>query len=83
MEKSIFSKEHRWLLSVLREVRHEAGLTQVQLGKRLRKPQSFVSKYEIGERRLDLVELRQVCGAVGIALGELVRRFEQQGRGGR
>jgi transcriptional regulator with XRE-family HTH domain len=64
------------LLALLREIRAEAGLRQVDLAKRLRKPQSFVSKYESGERRLDLIELRQVCHALGISLEELVRRFE-------
>ena len=58
MEKSIFSAGHARLLRVLRQVREKAGLTQIQLAKKLGKPQSFVSKYETGERRLDLLELR-------------------------
>ena len=46
-----------------------AGLTQLQVGgERLGKPQSFVSKYEASERRLDLVERRQVCAALGIGV---------------
>ncbi len=64
------------LQRLLREVRLKAGLRQTDLAKKLKKPQSFVSKYESGERRLDLIELRQVCDALGIALEELVRRFE-------
>ena len=43
----------------------------------MEQPQSFVSKYESGERRLDLVEMDQVCRAIGIDLGEFVRRFEE------
>ena len=58
-------------------MRQEAELTQRELAERLEVPQSVVSKYETGERRLDLVELKQVCEAVDITLQELVRRFEQ------
>jgi transcriptional regulator with XRE-family HTH domain len=67
------------LLGLLRRVRVEARLRQVDLAKKLRQPQSFVSKYESAERRLDLLELRQVCAAVGISLPEFVRRFEGDG----
>jgi transcriptional regulator with XRE-family HTH domain len=41
----------------LREARLEAGLTQVEAGKRLKKPQAYISKIERGERRVDVVEL--------------------------
>jgi len=44
----------------LRQARKDAGLTQVKLAERLRKPQSYVSKYESGERRLDVLELLEV-----------------------
>lgn len=64
------------LLSLLRRARLDAGLRQVDLARRLDRPQSFVSKYETGERRLDLVELRQVCAALEITLLAFVRRFE-------
>ncbi len=67
------------LLELLRQLRIEAGLRQVDLAKKLRQPQSFVSKYESGERRLDLLELRQVCIAAGISLQEFVKRFERNG----
>lgn len=67
------------LLELLRQVRIEAGLRQVDLAKKLRQPQSFVSKYESGERRLDLLELRQVCSAAGTSLQEFVKRFERNG----
>lgn len=61
---------------MLRQIRLDAGLTQVDVAKRLRQPQAFVSRYETGERRLDLLELRQVCRAVGISLRDFVREFE-------
>ncbi len=73
-------KRHRGqrahLLELLRQIRLEADLRQVDLAKRLRQPQSFVSKYESGARRLDLLELQQVCSACGISVSEFVRRFE-------
>ena len=65
------------LLKVLRETREEMGLTQVQLAHRLKRHQSFVSKTELGERRLDVIELRLVCKGIGITLAEFVRRLEQ------
>jgi transcriptional regulator with XRE-family HTH domain len=49
----------------------------MELASRLGVPQSFVSKYESGERRLDVLELRLVCQAVGVSLQEFVRRLEK------
>ncbi len=77
MQKSIFTRQQERLQRLLRQVRRDAGLRQSDLAKRLGQPQSFVSKYESGERRLDLLELRQICEAVGISLAEFVRRFEK------
>jgi len=64
------------LLVLLREVRRQAGLRQVDVAKLLGKPQSFVSNYESGERRLDVLELRKVCEVTGVDLGQFVRRLE-------
>ena len=69
-------KRRKLLLSLLREIRLTAGFTQVQLADSLGVPQSFISKYESGERRLDLLELQLVCRALGIPLVTLVQRFE-------
>jgi transcriptional regulator with XRE-family HTH domain len=70
-------KQQKSLLSLLRELRVEAGLRQVDVANALGKPQAFVSFYESGVRRLDLLELRQICGVLGISLIDLVRRFEK------
>jgi len=78
MEKSIYSREHARLRSLLRQLRVNARLKQVELAAKLRKPQSFVSNYERGERRLDLLELKQVCDALGVDLVAFVKRFERQ-----
>ena len=51
-------------------------MRQVDMAKRLGKPQSFVSKYESGERRLDLLDLEDVCDALGISLSGFATRFE-------
>ena len=66
----------RVLLELLRAARTEAAMRQVDLAHILRRPQSYVSKYESGERRLDLLELRQVCGALGISLESFIRKLE-------
>lgn len=77
MEKSAHSREHRRLAALLKQIRTDADLRQVDVAKRLGEPQSFVSKYESGERQLNLPELRHVCKAMGISLTELVRRYEE------
>ncbi len=65
------------LQALLREMRSEAGLRQADLARRLGQPQSFVSKYESGERRLDILELRDVCRCLDVPLQEFVRRLEE------
>lgn len=77
MEKSIHSPEYQRLARLLRQLRHDAGLRQVDLAQRLGRPQSFVAKYEVGERRLDLIELRTICVELGVDLLDFVRRIEQ------
>ncbi len=70
-------REKAILLSLLRQARHQRGITQAELAARLGRPQSFVSKYESGERRLDLVELRQICKALGVSLKDFISNFER------
>lgn len=76
MDKAIYSAEQQLLCGLLRSYREQAGLRQVDVANQLELPQSFVSKYESGERRLDLIELRQVCRVLGVSLGEFVESFE-------
>jgi transcriptional regulator with XRE-family HTH domain len=76
VDKSIGSTDQERLQELLRQIRLEAGLRQVDLAERIGQPQSFVSKYESGERLLDLLEIRQICKAVGVPLEKFVRRFE-------
>lgn len=53
----------------------EANLTQSQLADKIGQTQSYVSKYENGEQRLDLIELESVCKAVGVSLINFVERY--------
>jgi transcriptional regulator with XRE-family HTH domain len=76
MEKSTFTREYKVLCSQLRAVRADAGVTQAEIAKRLRETQSEISKFERGDRRLDLVQLRKWCRALGISLSDFVARFE-------
>jgi transcriptional regulator with XRE-family HTH domain len=70
-------KQQDALLSLLRQLRTKAGLRQIDMAKALGKPQAFVSYYESGTRRLDLLELRQICGILGIPLIQFVKKFEK------
>ncbi len=76
--KASFTAERVRLGALLRSVRTEAGLRQVDVAERLGQPQSYVSRYESAEQRLDLVELRAVSEALRLSLVELVCRFEEE-----
>ena len=66
------------LLKLLREVRGEKGLKQTELARKLGRQQNFVSLYERGVRRLDVLELREVCKALGVSLAAFVKRLERR-----
>lgn len=59
MKKSIFSKDHKYLVSHLKKAREEASLAQEEVAKLLGKTQSYISKIESGQRRIDIVQLKQ------------------------
>ena len=61
MSKSIHSSEYISVIKKLREAREAAGLTQAEAAEKLGKPQSYISKIERGERRLDIVELAKIA----------------------
>lgn len=63
------------LAALLRQVRLDANLTQSQLAGKIGQTQSYVSKYENGEQRLDLIELETLCKAVGVSLTDFVERY--------
>ncbi len=73
--KSVFTKRYKLFLAILISVREEKGLSQHRLAKKLKKPQSFVSKYERGERRLDVVEFLDIVKALGADEHEILRKI--------
>ena len=78
MLKFVGSAEQSILQNLLKRFRTDANLKQSELAEILKQSQSFVSKYESGERRLDLLELWQICQALNITLSEFVAEFERQ-----
>jgi transcriptional regulator with XRE-family HTH domain len=70
-------RRQKALLSLLRKVREERGLSQDGLARALGLDQTAVSKFETGVRRLDLLELDRLCDAVGISLVDFVRRYRR------
>ena len=68
--------QKRKLRDLLRQIREDSNIRQIDLARHLGKPQSFVSKFESGERTLDFLEVREVCQALGITLSDFVRLFE-------
>lgn len=74
---TIYTEEHELLVSILRDARAKAGLTQAEVADLLNRPQSFVSKYESGQRRLDFVEVAELCRVFSIKLVTVARRIEE------
>lgn len=77
LTKSVFTPEYAQFAARIVELRKEAGLTQVELAQRLGRPQSYVSKYERGERRLDVVEFLAVTRALDTDAASLVAELER------
>jgi transcriptional regulator with XRE-family HTH domain len=73
MEKSQHSRSYLRLTRALRQAREATGLTQAQVAKKMGAYASFVSKVESGERRIDVIELRQLCGVYGLDLVGFLR----------
>lgn len=71
----LWDSKREALREVLKELRVSAGLTQAQLAEELSKPQSYVSKYESGERRLDFIEVLEVSDALLCDYSVLVNTF--------
>jgi transcriptional regulator with XRE-family HTH domain len=72
------SEQYAALQELLRELRVAADLRQSDVAERLKAPQSFVSKYEAGERRLDIIELRALCLLFGVSLRDFAGRLEKK-----
>jgi transcriptional regulator with XRE-family HTH domain len=75
MQKSLKSPEYARLIAVLVAVRHASGTRQQALAKKLSRPQSFIAKYEGGERRIDVIEFIAIARALGADPVKLFRDF--------
>ena len=75
MQKSLKSSEYTRLVEILVAVRHAADVRQHELAKKLGRPQSFVAKYEGGERRIDVVEFVAIARALNADPIKLFRDF--------
>ena len=75
--KSVFTGRYGAFLRAIVAERKAAGLTQQALAEKLNKPQSFVSKYERGERRLDVIEFLDVAKAIGVAPQKILAEVQE------
>ncbi|MDQ6765319.1 MAG: helix-turn-helix domain-containing protein [Verrucomicrobiota bacterium] len=75
MSQSVFSIEYQTFRELLRDLRVRKGVTQAQLSTALGMAQSFVSKYEMGERRLDFIEVDRICRELGIGIEAFAKSY--------
>lgn len=73
MPKAIYSKDHKYLVEQLKKARKEAGLEQTEVAKLLCKTQSHISKVEAGQRRIDIVALKEFAKIYRKALSYFIK----------
>ena len=78
MSESLHTAEYKIFLRVLKSARKKSGITQVQLADKLKQTQSYISKFERGELRLDIIQIRNVLIAMGIEPLHFFEEFEKQ-----
>ncbi|MGE8449844.1 MAG: helix-turn-helix domain-containing protein [Pseudomonadales bacterium] len=78
MPKAIYRSEYDVFLTLLKARRVKAGLTQTECSSSLGRPQSFMSDVERGVRRLDIIQINDLCGVLGCDLVELIREFSDE-----
>jgi transcriptional regulator with XRE-family HTH domain len=79
LPKSLYSETYSRFLTLLRKARISSGMTQEEVARRLGRPQSFVSKCESGERRIDVAELLAFCKAIQVDPANFVRQVDRAG----
>jgi transcriptional regulator with XRE-family HTH domain len=75
MRDTLRSPRQQQLRALLRDLRKRQHLTQTEVAKRLAKPQSFVAKYERGERKLSVIEFIDVVRALGVESAAVIRQL--------
>lgn len=77
MGRTLRSPGHLALMAALKQARLDAGLTQTELAECLKRPQSFVAKYENGERRVEVVELIEIATAMGADPYKIIQAVQE------
>ena len=77
MTKSIFQPEYKYFREMLINSRKKANLTQIELSKVLNRPQSYVSKYERGERRIDIIEFLEISNILEIDVFTFISTLQE------
>jgi transcriptional regulator with XRE-family HTH domain len=78
VKKSLYKKENEIFVQLLIAFRNKKGLLQTDLAKKLNVHQSFISKIETGQRRVDIVELKEICKQLNIKLSDFCKSFEKE-----
>ena len=78
MVNKVWEQRRSALRNVLKSMRDAAGYTQEQMAELLGKPQSYISKYENGERRLDFIEVLEICDALHVSIQECMSGYKKE-----
>ena len=78
MKKSLSNKKQKVFLELLYQVRVNSGLRQIDLADKLNVNQSFISKIESGERRIDIIELIEICESIDVSIVDFVKNLSQK-----
>lgn len=73
---TIYTKEHKYLIKRLRKARLDLGLTQKEVGKKLKTSQTYISKIELGERKIDVVLLQKLAKIYKKELSYFVKKYK-------
>ena len=73
---NIYEPCYKIFVECLRDFRAQSRMTQQELASLLNCPQSYISKYEQGQKRLDIVEIRRICNVLGVSLTEFASEYE-------
>lgn len=75
--KTIFNKQYQSMIKTLIEIRKQQGISQRELADRLKRAHSYIGRIETFERRLDVVDLINICRALGLTNREILKQFEK------